>query len=403
MKIDDSAPGPTSSEVSRAADSPGSTTNAGKLPSKSLTPATLPAFAIVDSEDACSTIAGLRVLDRLVVTLFRAGTSQIVIVGKNAVDLPRAREMGIPFLFVPKLPEMSGPVLATSANVLVSPADVREVLQQRGCLVSPAGDRFPLAVIERLTPSWRNELTVRPGVPVRSFAAVVTRDTAEQVEPAYWKSITSSSDGFVDRYVNRPIGRLLSRRLITTRVTPNQLSIFATLVGLLSGGLFALGTAGSAVAGALVLQLSAILDCIDGDIARVLFKESPLGKWLDIIGDQVVHIAVFLGLGIGLWRSGSTTPVLLLGSVAALGVVLSFLVVLRALTRPELRGQSRLQRLIDATTNRDFSVLLILFSVAGVLEWFLWLAAAGSHVFWVVAATLQVIESRNGCKHAQVH
>jgi phosphatidylglycerophosphate synthase len=145
------------------------------------------------------------------------------------------------------------------------------------------------------------------------------------------------------------------------------------------------------------------VDCIDGDLARALYKQSNLGKWLDIVGDQVVHVAVFLRLGVGLWRSGSSAPVIALGSVAAVGVALSFAVILQTLRRPALRGQNRVQKLIDATTNRDFSVLLILFAVGGVLNWFLWLAAIGSHVFWLVALTLQVQERRNLQRHAPAH
>jgi 1L-myo-inositol 1-phosphate cytidylyltransferase / CDP-L-myo-inositol myo-inositolphosphotransferase len=207
----------------------------------------------------------------------------------------------------------------------------------------------------------------------------------------------------VNRYFNRPVGRILSKLLVHTAVTPNQVSVLSVIIGLISAALFAVGTAGTALAGALCLQLSAIVDCVDGDLARALFKQSRLGKWLDIGGDQVVHIAVFLGLGYGLSRSGSAAPVVGLGIAAAVGVGLSFAVILQTLRRPALRGQNRVQKLIDATTNRDFSVLLILFALGGVLEWFLWLAAIGSHVFWIVALTLQIQERRNLQRHEAPH
>jgi phosphatidylglycerophosphate synthase len=164
-------------------------------------------------------------------------------------------------------------------------------------------------------------------------------------------------------------------------------------MGVASACLFADGRAGAALVAALLLQLSAIVDCVDGDIARALFKESRLGKWLDIVGDQIVHIGVFVGIAVGLGRTGSTAPVVLLGTSAAAGVVLSFLVILRTLLRPSVRGDGRLQRLIDATTNRDFSVLLIVFALFHVLDWFLWLAAIGSHAFWLIALGLQLREA----------
>jgi phosphatidylglycerophosphate synthase len=77
------------------------------------------------------------------------------------------------------------------------------------------------------------------------------------------------------------------------------------------------------VTGALIFQLSAIIDCVDGDLARALFKQSRLGKWLDLGGDQVVHFSVFAGIGIGVSRIYPSVPALVLGASAALGVLLA--------------------------------------------------------------------------------
>jgi hypothetical protein len=66
---------------------------------------------------------------------------------------------------------------------------------------------------------------------------------------------------------------------------------------------------------------------------------------------------------------------------------------MRGLMQPESQRNSRLQKLIDATTNRDFSVLLLILALVGRLEWFLWLTALGVHVFWVLALSLQLKQS----------
>jgi hypothetical protein len=102
---------------------------------------------------------------------------------------------------------------------------------------------------------------------------------------------------------------------------------------------------------------------------------------------------------VGLARSGSAAPVFWLGMASALGVVFSFMVVLQTLLHPSLRGGSRVQKLVDAATNRDFSVLLILFALFGALECFLWMAAIGSHVFWMLALALQILERRKLQSH----
>lgn len=147
------------------------------------------------------------------------------------------------------------------------------------------------------------------------------------------------------------------------------------------------------VVAAALFQVSAIVDCVDGDVARSVFKESPLGKWLDLVGDQVVHAAVFVGIAVGLWRSGLHGPFLALGGSAVLGGLIAFGVVVRGMTR---KGEPnrRLQRLIDGATSRDFSVLVLALACAHHLEWFLWMAAVGSHVFWVLALGLQLFPGK---------
>ncbi len=321
-------------------------------------------------------------------------------VSKTRPVLARSAALGIPWEYADRVPQSSGAVLVGAGNVLVTVADLRRILEAQGRLTTADGQSLPIGVVEGIE-DWQARLAKAPPVQARDLAALVTSNTVLQRERAYWASLTSSSDGWVDRHFNRPAGRVLSKGLVRTAVSPNQVSLGATLAGLGSAWLFGVGTAQTALAGAIVLQLSAVLDCIDGDLARALCKQSAVGKWLDIVGDQVVHIAVFLGIAVGLWRAGSAAPVLLLGSIAAVGVVFSFMVVLRALLKPERRGHSRLQKLIDATTNRDFSVLLILFALFEVLDWFLWMAAVGSHAFWLTAITLQWQGNRTPQVHAE--
>jgi hypothetical protein len=56
--------------------------------------------------------------------------------------------------------------------------------------------------------------------------------------------------------------------------------------------------------GALLLQLSIIVDCVDGELARYTRKFSQLGAWLDAVTDRVKEYMVFLGLAIGAEKQG---------------------------------------------------------------------------------------------------
>jgi phosphatidylglycerophosphate synthase len=213
--------------------------------------------------------------------------------------------------------------------------------------------------------------------------------SAAEAERKLWGSLTSSADGLVDRFFNRPLGRPLSKLLVRTAISPNQVSIISILVGLASAWFFARA---SFLVGALVFQLCAILDCVDGDLARALFKQSRLGKWLDLGGDQIVHASVFAAIGFGVARLDPTIPALALGASAALGVLLSFAIIVRAFRQPVALRRPLLNKLLDATANRDFSVLLLFLALIGRMDLFLWLAGIGIHVFWI--ALLLLLSSR---------
>ena len=354
----------------------------------------VPAVILCDPDSSTLCIAGLRVLDRLVVAAHRAGVGRITVVSENPLPrLKRTAALGIAVKLATSLPELSGPTLVLSTRLLVQPADLKNLIERPGRLTGRDGTPLPAGVLTEFSGRpLEEQLSLLPVVVAGGVAEPITDAiSAAAAARVLWASLTSSTDGFVDKHFNRPVGRWLSKILVYTSVSPNQVSLSATLLGLLSAWFFAQGNYRAALWGAILLQVSALVDCVDGDLARVLFKESPLGKWLDIVGDQVVHVGVFACIGIGLYRAGSEAPVLWLAASATIGVVISFAIVLRGLLRPEGQRNTRLQKLMDATTNRDFSVLLILLVLLEKLPWFLWMTAIGVHVFWMLALGVQMV------------
>ena len=136
------------------------------------------------------------------------------------------------------------------------------------------------------------------------------------------------------------------------------------------------------------------MDCIDGEVARVKFLESPFGAWLDITLDTVVHIAIFLGVGIAVWKQGGGTSAPLFGGALAVGAALSFPFVTMA-EKTEEQGKQQggwdntiIQNMIEGLTSRDYSIIILLCVLIQKLSWFLWAAAIGVQVFWVTLAVL---------------
>jgi phosphatidylglycerophosphate synthase len=353
---------------------------------------TIPAVIVCEPPGGELKVAGLPLIDRLVIAAHRAKAGAITVVAAQPWPvLERAAALGVPVTFATTCPRLTGPTLVLSDRLLVQPPDLRRLIERSGRLVSREGRLLPAGVLTaREGRRWEEQWADLPAVTAEGVAEPVSDGpSAARAARALWAAQTSSADGWVDEHFNRPIGRHLSKLLVHTRVSPNEVSLAATLLGLVAAACFAQGDYSSALWGALLLQVSAIIDCVDGDLARILFKESRSGQWLDFGGDQVVHLGVFAGIGWGLYRAGGGETVLALAASAVIGVVMSFAVVLHGRLNAGARRNTRLQALIDATTNRDFSVLILVLAAAGRLPWFLWMAAIGVHLFWMAALSVQ--------------
>lgn len=388
---------------SRPAGAPDDATRPGSGTAAPTSGAALPAWILVGAGGSAPKVAALPVLDRLLVGLHRAGYGPISVVTTQPLPrLPRATAWRIPYRVVDRPPARVGPTLVVVGDTLVEAADLRRLAARTEPTRLAARDGTPLPV--GWVPAGAGDpeaaLAGLPAIPAEGVALRVRGpEEARTATRALWASITSASDGFVDRVFNRPAGRPLSRLLVHTPVTPNAISVGATLIGLLAAAMFAVGRPAWMVAAAVMFQVSAVIDCVDGDVARAVFKETKLGKWLDIVGDQVVHGAVFAGITVGLLMGGSGKWVAGLGASAMAGAALSFLVVLRGWRTAGRRGgdSGRMQKFLDAATNRDFSVLVLVLAVVGKLDWFLWLAGVGSHLFWMTLLGLQLrLERRAG-------
>lgn len=237
-----------------------------------------------------------------------------------------------------------------------------------------------------------------PGGP-RWYQEVRTQADVRAAEKKLFNSLKSDFEGFVDRYFNRRLSRWFTRLFLLLGLTPNSVTLLATLIGLAAAAEFSGGTYESGVVAALLFQLAAVIDCCDGEVARLTFTESPLGAWLDIAMDNVVHMAIFAGIAMGVYTMGSGQEddwiPLALGAAAVLGNALSFALVDKA---QKIKTAGRWSTPVTAAwsdfmlknvASRDFSVIVLAFALFGKLEWFLWIAAVGSMVFagimlWVV-------------------
>ena len=101
-------------------------------------------------------------------------------------------------------------------------------------------------------------------------------------------------DTHARKYVN-PIIELGAKFLLKLKLTPNNVTILALLLGI-STSIFLYFD--MQVVAVIVLWISGYLDAVDGAMARRSNSSSSFGTLLDIVSDRIVEVGIVLVLGI---------------------------------------------------------------------------------------------------------
>lgn len=118
------------------------------------------------------------------------------------------------------------------------------------------------------------------------------------------RSCVKTKDGWWASIFAGPLAnRLLEPICELSWLTPNQLTVFSFFIGLIAAYFFAKGDYVSLVIGGFLVQLSFVVDCMDGQFARYSKKFSDFGAWLDRISDRLKDFAYFFTLAWGFFHS----------------------------------------------------------------------------------------------------
>ena len=111
-------------------------------------------------------------------------------------------------------------------------------------------------------------------------------------------------DGFYSTFVVRKASKSLTRMALRFGLSPNAITGISFFIGIGAAVAFSMGSWPWLLAGAVLLQLSLIVDCVDGEVARATRNFTSLGAWLDASTDRVKEFAAYGGLAIGAARLG---------------------------------------------------------------------------------------------------
>jgi phosphatidylglycerophosphate synthase len=252
---------------------------------------------LVGAESPATTIAGLPVLLRQALSLQEAGIDALALVGVRDRSVLRDPRLRIPVRDA-SIADVgaNGPALVAAVGCVWPQALVRWLVDvdvdegdvatrgEGGTAILACGAGRVREIVERV---GRGEFGKPPQSPREIDASVAM----------LLQSLYKPTDGLIARSIDRRVSLAITRRLLTTGITPNQMTLLATLVGALGVMIVARGGYWNVLAGTALFEAQGILDGCDGEIARIKHLHSRAGEWLDQVADDVLNIALLVSVG----------------------------------------------------------------------------------------------------------
>ncbi|WP_435830842.1 DUF5941 domain-containing protein [Polymorphospora rubra] len=196
------------------------------------------------------------------------------------------------------------------------PALAEAAAAEAGREATPTGAGRPAPPLDRLL----TRLTSRPTMIVahRARLLVARRATSQPGADAAARTVAAvdsdraelrlavkERDDFFTTFAVSTWSPYVTRLAARIGLSPTAVTVLSIVFAAGAAALFAFGGNRLAlVAGAVLLYLGFVLDCVDGQLARYTRNFSAWGGWLDTMADRAKEYLVYAGLAVGVERAG---------------------------------------------------------------------------------------------------
>lgn len=110
--------------------------------------------------------------------------------------------------------------------------------------------------------------------------------------------VKEDEDSPTSKYFYRPLSRPITRLLVSTPITPNQVTCVTLLLGILGAWVTAQAGQRNLILGAALIVAGCVIDGCDGELSRLRLTSSKFGAWFDTVVDEATTTMYFIALGL---------------------------------------------------------------------------------------------------------
>lgn len=263
----------------------------------------LDAVVLADDPLADVRIAGLSARERAVRVARKVGASRVIVVDSAAdraalaswrgerVLVVRANQLVHTPLVQPLVAAGAGEAIAVGPDQGYAGAFVASGTAARQAVQALARGDTDDAVAAALPGAAK----VPHGAIAR--APIATPAERRAAHRLLYRILIKPQDNAITRYLYRPVSFPLTRLLVWTPITPNQISYAVAVIVALGCWITAQPGDLAAFAGTAIVLAASYLDCCDGEVARVKLLSSRLGAWIDTIVDELSSLGYMVAVG----------------------------------------------------------------------------------------------------------